>query len=251
MRLRLLRSAVLACLLLSGAWLSAAEPLSDLHSPAASEARMKRDITYLASDELEGRGITTRGIDLAADYIANEFKKAGLKPAGKDGSYFYPFTMPGSVLLKPATLRLRGSQGQEIELKAGQHFEPSGLSTSGKVSAGVVFVGYGITSKEPAIDEYDGLDVEGKVVIILRDTLRADNPYAVNQNWRRGKYGTMTEKMNNAVKHKAAAILMVNDRDTARDGDDLLNFGYYAGVGHRCWVCRKSPSCKFAAPWSR
>jgi hypothetical protein len=253
MRLRLLRSAVLACVVLSGAWLSAAETLSTLHAPAASEARLKRDITYLASDELEGRGVTTHGIDMAADYIAAEFKKAGLKPAGKDGSYFYPFTMPGSVLLKPATLQLRGPQGQEIELKAGEHFQPSGLSTSGKVSAGVVFVGYGITSKTsplneadlvgwarivngvlrqaPGIDEYDGLDVEGKVVVILRDTLRADNPFSINQNWRRNRYATMTEKLTNAVKHKAAAVLVVNDRDTARDGDDLLNFGYYAGIG--------------------
>jgi hypothetical protein len=163
--------------------------------------------------------------------------------------------MPGAVLLKPATLQLRGPLGQEIELKAGAQFEPSGVSTTGKVSAGVVFVGYGITSKDSpiseddifsgwgrivrraatskpiAIDEYAGLDVEGKVVVILRDTPRADDPVGINQNWRRGRYATMTEKMTNAVKHKAAAILLVNDRDTARDGDDLLNFGYYAGVG--------------------
>jgi hypothetical protein len=230
MRLRLLRPAVLACLLLTGARLGAAETLSDLHSPAASEARLKRDITYLASDELEGRGVTTRGIDLAADYIASEFKKAGLKPGGKDGSWFQPFTMPGAVLLKPATLKLQGPGGREIELKSGEHFQPMGVSTSGKASAPVVFVGYGITSKDPPIDEYEGLDVAGKVVVILRDTFRAGNKFAVNQNWRR-KYGTMTEKMTNAVAHKAAAILFVNDRDTAADGDDLLNFGYYAAAG--------------------
>src|SRR6516225_1729650 len=111
MRLRLLRSTVLACVVLSGAWLSAAETLSDLHSPATSEARLKRDITYLASDELEGRGVTTRGINLAADYIAAEFKKAGLKPGGADGSYFQPFTMAGSVLVEPPTLQLRGPAG--------------------------------------------------------------------------------------------------------------------------------------------
>src|SRR5262245_29411597 len=153
MRLRLLRSAVLACVLLTGARLSAAEVLSDLHSPAASEARLKKDITYLASDELEGRGVTTHGIDLAADYIANEFKKAGLKPAGKDGSYFQPFTMPGAVLLKPATLQLRGPQGETIELKAGKQFQPSGASTSGEVNAPIVFVGYGITTKDAPISE--------------------------------------------------------------------------------------------------
>src|SRR4051794_15463294 len=123
MRFRLLRPAVLACFLLTGARLGAAEIITDLRSPAASEARLKKDVTYLASDELEGRGVTTHGIDLAADYVATEFKKAGLKPAGKDGSYFQPFTMPGAVLLKPATLSLRGPAGQEIELKSGEHFQ--------------------------------------------------------------------------------------------------------------------------------
>ena len=54
---------------------------------AESEARLKKDITYLASDECEGRGPTTKGLDRAADYIANEFKKAGLKPGGVDGTY--------------------------------------------------------------------------------------------------------------------------------------------------------------------
>ncbi|HEX5271122.1 MAG TPA: M28 family peptidase, partial [Gemmataceae bacterium] len=230
MRHCLPRSAVLACLLLTGARLSAAEIITDLRSPAASEERLKKDVTYLASDALEGRGVTTHGLELAADHIAAEFKKAGLKPAGKDGSYFEPFTMPGAVLLKPATLSLTGPGGREIQLKTGRHFEPMGVSTSGTVSAGVVFVGYGITSKDPEIDEYAGLDVAGKVVVILRDTPRADDKAGISQNWRR-KYGSMTEKMTNAVAHKAAAILFVNDRDTASDGDDLLNFGYYAAYG--------------------
>src|SRR5207244_2057487 len=93
-----------------------------------------------------------------------------------------------------------------------------------------VFVGYGITSKDPEIDEYAGLDVSGRVVVILRDTPRADNKFALSANWRR-KYGSLTEKMTNAAAHKAAAVLFVNDRDTAKDGDDLLNFGYYAAGG--------------------
>lgn len=231
MRFRLPRPAVLACVLLTGARLCAAETIAEFRSPAASEARLKKDITYLASDELEGRGVTTKGIDLAADYIAAEFKKAGLKPGGKDGSYFQPFTMAGAVLEKPATLKLVGPNGREIELKAGEHFQPMGISGSGRVSAPVVFVGYGITAKKPDIDEYAGLDVAGKVVVVLRDTFRADNKYALDRVWR-ARYGSLTEKMTNAAReHKAAAVLFVNDRDTARDGDDLVNFGYHAAGG--------------------
>src|SRR5437016_5628099 len=77
------------------------------------EARMRKDIFFLASDECEGRGVSTKGINLAADYIAAEFKKAGLKPAGPDGSYFQPFTMNGPAKLgSPNTAALQGPAGQ-------------------------------------------------------------------------------------------------------------------------------------------
>src|SRR5438876_10172888 len=83
------------------------------------EARMRRDITYLASDECEGRGPGTKGIDKAADHIAGEFKKAGLKPGGTAG-YFQPFTIfEGVKQDSPATMRLRGPLGQEIVLRPG------------------------------------------------------------------------------------------------------------------------------------
>ena len=116
-----------------------------IHVQAAgdgSEARMRRDITYLASDELEGRGIDTKGINLAADYIANEFKKAGLKSVGENGSYFQPFTATGRASLQGTNaLMLRGPQGQEMQLQMGEHFTTIGYSGAGKVTAPVVFVG--------------------------------------------------------------------------------------------------------------
>ena len=62
-----------------------------------SEARMRKDVTYLASPECEGRGVDTEGINKAADYIADQFKKAGLKPGGPKGSYFQPFTISVGV----------------------------------------------------------------------------------------------------------------------------------------------------------
>src|SRR3954468_18589106 len=94
-------------------------------------ARLRADVTFLASDACEGRGPGTHGIDLAADYVAAEFKKAGLKPALPDGSYFQPFALPGSVLEAPATLTLRGPQGQVLQLKQGAHFWPMGLGHAG------------------------------------------------------------------------------------------------------------------------
>ena len=115
-----------------------------------SEERLKKDVFYLASDELEGRGPGTKGIEKAADYIADQFKKAGLKPGGVDGTFFQPFPYPANVLDEPARLTLKGPKGQEIELKPGVQFNPMGMGHAGKLTAPVVFAGYGITSAKPS-----------------------------------------------------------------------------------------------------
>lgn len=196
-----------------------------------SEARLKRDIFFLASDECEGRGPLTRGINLAADYIASEFKKAGLKPGNVDGKYFQPFTIPGATLEAPAKLVFQGPPGQAMELRQGVSFQPFGMAAPGVINAPLVFAGYGITgTKETAYDDYQGLDVAGKVVIVLRDTPRqtVNEPGGVFEGQNRRKFASFTEKLANAEKHKAAAILFVNDRETAKGGDDLLDFNYTA-----------------------
>src|SRR5262249_54926207 len=111
----------------------------------AVHQRMKKDITFLASDECEGRGIDTKGIDKAADYIVNELKKAGLKPGGKNGSWFQPFfvTTGGAKAEGLNTLTLRGPLGQVIELQADKDFKVL-PTVAGKVEAPVVFAGYGL-----------------------------------------------------------------------------------------------------------
>ncbi len=219
--------ALLSVLILVGVRAPAEENLEAARI-RTSEERMRKDITFLASDECEGRGPTTKGINLAADYIANEFKKAGLKPGGKDDTYFQPFAILGAKLEGRPRLALQGPAGQQIELAAGRHFQPLGLSHSGTVKEAVVFAGYGITSpKDPDYDDYKDLDVEDKVVVVLRDAPRATNKYAVNPGWKL-KYGSVQEKLKNAFNRKASAVIFVNDWDTARTGDDLLDFNYWA-----------------------
>ncbi len=204
-------------------------PVPRLHAaddPASVEARMRKDITFLASDECEGRGVGTKGIELAADYIANEFRKAGLKPAGTEGSYFQPFALtappkPGS----PNWLRLKGPLGQEIELKIAHHFRPMGLSDSGRVGAPIVFVGFGATAPAIKYDDYQGVDVAGKVVLIVRRTPRFDNQFAPFDDKRMEEHASLASKIANAQRHKAAAVLFVNDRSQARSRDELMEFG--------------------------
>jgi hypothetical protein len=188
---------------------------------------MRKDITFLASDECEGRGISTKGINLAADYIANEFKKAGLKPVSGDQGYFQPFVMKGaSKLGSPNRLVLRGPLGQQIELKQGQHFQVLGLSGAGKVTAPLVFVGYGATAKDISYDDYASVDVAGKVVLMVRKTPRFDNRNLPFDGSSAPYHAALSTKATNAVQHQAAAVIIVNDRGTARTEDRLMEFGY-------------------------
>ena len=98
------------------AWGSAA-PVPVAKGP---EDRIRRDVTYLASPALEGRGPLTPGINKAADYIAEEFKKAGLAPV--KGSYFQPFAVPARLKDAPARLVLRGPKGEKLDLVEGVSF---------------------------------------------------------------------------------------------------------------------------------
>ncbi|HVS40484.1 MAG TPA: M28 family peptidase [Gemmataceae bacterium] len=191
----------------------------------ASEERLRKDITYLASDELEGRGPTTQGLLKAYDYVADQFKKAGLKPGGVDGSWFQPFPYPANVLDEPAHLTIKGPKGQEIELKQGIQFNPLGLSHAGKLTAPLVFAGYGVTSPDVKYDDFADVDTTDKVVVILRDTPHFTDD---QRTGRLRTYASLSRKIANAEKHKAAAVLFVNDADTAKTGDDLIDFAFYS-----------------------
>jgi Peptidase family M28/PDZ domain/PA domain len=201
----------------------------------ASEQRMRKDITFLASDACEGRGVTTKGINLAADYIAEQFHEAGLKPGGEDGTYFQPFTMStGSRLGSSNTVVLHGPLGQEVRLFVGKDFQPLGLSASGKLDhVPVVFAGYGATAKSIGYDDFGGIDVAGKVIVLLRKTPRFENAKAPFDGTQGAYHAALSTKIDQAERHKAAAILFVNDRETARN-EGLMEFSYTAfGAGAR------------------
>lgn len=201
---------------------------SDALTNAAVEARMLEDLKYLASDECEGRGVLTQGLEKAAEFIANRFKEAGLKPANGD-SYFQPFEIStGSRLVGGETanrLKLKGPLGQVITLDLGRHFTVLGFGQSGAVNAPVVFAGYGVTAPEHQYDDFEGLDVAGKVVIVLRGVPRASSPEAAvfpANDGQINRHARMDSKASNAEVHKAAAVIFVNDNATAAENKDAL-----------------------------
>ncbi len=193
-----------------------------------SEERMKRDIEFLASDVCEGRGPGTKGIELAADYIAGQFKEAGLKPGGVNGTWFQPFAIGGLAKVEGDTvLKLQGPNKKVIELKLGDDFQVLGNSGSGKISAPLVFAGYGLAVKDKDInfDEFKNLDVKGKVVVLIRRVPRwndKEKPFAGN----RETYASLNPKFARAEEYGAAAILLIND--TSVEDDKLIAFKQFA-----------------------
>ncbi len=185
------------------------------------EARMAKAVKYLASAKLEGRGPGTRGLDLAADYIADQFAQLDVKTDLYDGTPFQKFELGMDVRLGPAPknrLSLvgppeeEGGPPQRIELKLGEDFMPMGMGGSRKFDLPLVFAGYGITAEEAAYDDYRDLDVTGRAVVILRKEPQQDDAKSKFNGKRPSKHATFESKVANALSHGAAAVIVVNDR---------------------------------------
>src|SRR5260370_32458949 len=148
-------------------------------APAGVEARLLQDLKFLTSDACEGRGILTKGINLAAEYIEREFLNAGLKPGGTKGSHYQPFVVTTSAKPGPNNrLVLHGPLGQTISLEHGRDFSLWPAGGSRRVEAPVVFAGFAITATAPDHDDYAGLDVAGKVVLLINGYPRRGHPAA-------------------------------------------------------------------------
>jgi hypothetical protein len=189
-------------------------------------ARMKKDLFFLASDECEGRGVGTIGLDLAAYYIAAQFKKAGLQPGGLDKTYFQPFPFAtGSALDGDSTLIITGPKDEKFELKQGQDFQVVGTSAPGKVNAPLVFAGYGVTSNKTAYDDFAGIDVKGKVIVTLRRLPRFNlqQPFDGSSKDDLNALAAIENKQNGAEAHRAAAVILVNDASELPN-DGLTSF---------------------------
>jgi hypothetical protein len=185
-------------------------------APSAAE-ELLRHSKRLASPELTGRGVDTPGIKLARDYIAGEFAAYGLKPGGDNASYLQGFDVAVGVRVKQPT-ELILSRG--LALKLDDDWTPLGLSGNGSVEAPAVFAGYGISAKEHGFDDYEGIDVKGKVVIVLRyepPPQDDKSPFRKAPNY--SSHATLRSKANNARAHGAVAMILVdlNHRDGAEE----------------------------------
>ncbi len=134
---------------------------------------VRKHMEILADDNMEGREAGTRGYDKAAKYVAKQFKKLGLQPAGNNNTYFQEVPLSRSYRdASKVRLNARHTDGSIIELNQTTDFLVGGSLTSAAsdITADVVFVGYGLVAPELERDDYAGLDVEGKIVALLSGT---------------------------------------------------------------------------------
>lgn len=186
-------------------------------SPEITSDEIFEHIKYLASDELEGRFTGTEQCYTAAKYIADEFKKAGLEPVF-EGSYFQEFPFISDIQLGDNYLMFETSN---ISLPVLQKdFIPLSFSDNLSVEGKIVFAGYGISSKENEYDDYENIDVNGKIVIVLRGHPDLDNSHSPFNQLARLRFKAAT-----ARDKGAAAIIFVNNSEK-KDDDQLYKLEY-------------------------
>jgi hypothetical protein len=186
-------------------------------NPAVTPEEVREHIRYLASPELQGRGSGTEGCRKAASYIADRFRDAGLKPRGERG-YFQRFRFTGAARIgEPNRVALRAGDAEQT-LKLKEDFLPVAFTANGKAAGEVVFVGYGISAPQLKYDDYAGVDVKGRVVLILRQT-----PDGRDANSRFSPYAPLRSKAMTAREKGAAGILFVTGPLT-EEREDLGGF---------------------------
>ncbi|MCS7065486.1 MAG: M20/M25/M40 family metallo-hydrolase [Fimbriimonadales bacterium] len=181
----------------------------------ASLSNLQAHVRYLASPELEGRLAIAPGSHKAADYIARMFKEYGLEPKGTQG-YFQDFEMTiGFQATRETGLELKPRRGRAWRAPA-EAIRPINLTANAKASGEIVFVGYGISAPEQGYDEYAGVEVQGKIVALLRGA----------PDWGEGNplpraAISLSQKVRTAAEKGAVGVLVLN----TPDNDRLLPLG--------------------------
>ena len=200
---------LLACTATLLAPSAAAQTTVDKAAKAVSGDVIRAHIDFLASDALEGRGSGTRGGDIAARYIAAQFVRLGLKPAGDDSTYFFKVPLIGFT--PHPTLSLGGA---DLAYPGEFVLNPMRWDSVVTVDAPLVFVGYGIVAPEYGWDDYAGLDVKGKVVVVM-----VNDPGLHDPNIFKGRiltyYARWTYKYEEAARQGAAGVLLIHTDESA------------------------------------
>jgi len=215
-----------------GLWLAVLSAISavtgqNLESvPAFSADRLMAHIRTLSSDEFQGRGPGTKGEELSIAYVQKQFRDMGLEPGNPDGSYLQAVPLVGIRPDPSMTLTFAG-HGQTMQLAFEKDFvaQTRRMVDSVHLDADMIFVGYGVQAPEYKWDDFKGVDVKGKVIVVL-----INDPPVPDEKMFGGKamtyYGRWTYKYEKAAELGAAGCLIVHETGPA---------GYPWGVVRDSW----------------
>ncbi len=186
--------------------------------------KIRAHVRFLSLDLLEGRGPGTRGGELAAEYIATQFALEGLKPAGENGTYFQQVPLFAVHTDEDKTrLALVPASGQPIQLAYGSDIVAKDETgkTEADIDAPIVFIGYGIHAPEYNWDDYAGVDLKGKVALVI-----VNEPPSNDEKFFKGKaltyYGRWTYKYEEAARRGAVGVLIIHRSDLASYGWEVV-----------------------------
>ena len=222
--------------------------------PAAEQAmasidseKIRAQVKFLAHDLLEGRGTGQRGGDVAAQYIATQFELYRLKPAGDNGTYLQKVPMVGITTETSSTYSLLPAKGDPIVLRNRDDIvamdETSQTSTD--IDAPIIWIGYGIDVPEYNWNDYQGVDVKGKVLLMM-----VNEPPSDDVKFFAGKaltyYGRWTYKFEQAARMGAAGVILIHKTEMASYGWDVVRNSW---SGERSYL-RNDPAPKLKmASW--
>src|ERR1700687_3223587 len=207
--------------------------------------RIRAHVRFLSHDLLEGRGTGQRGGDIAAEYIATQFALEGLRPAGDNGTYMQKVPMVGITLAPETTFSLVPTKGSPRDLKFLSEYVAydETQQTESNVNADIVFVGYGIQAPEYQWDDYKGVDVRGKVLLMLVNEPSSDDP-----KFFKGKaltyYGRWTYKYEEAARKGAVGVILVHKTEMASYPWEVVR---NSNSGEKSFLKLEGPALKVAS----
>jgi Zn-dependent M28 family amino/carboxypeptidase len=192
--------------------------------PAVDQARVLADIKILASDDFGGRAPGSPGEAKTVDYLVQQFRAAGVEPGNPDGTFVQKVPLVGITPAKPSPLVVRGP-GRRLTFKPHEQvvaFSPRVTESVSVADSPIVFAGYGVQAPEFQWDDFKGLDVKGKTLVVLVNdppVAEAGNPDALDAQIFGGRamtyYGRWTYKYEKAAELGAAAVFIVHEAGPA------------------------------------